>query len=676
MRPFEPKRSSASESPRSRASAFAVLAGLAVIVATPARVLIPCAAGVVAWRALVAERGIERLVVFGSTLGLGMFWIAFTLLARAMPPTAAAWLAAGSSAGAAALLARGARRPPEPTGPAAPPLSFELPVGWCLVVLLGALAIAASTYAAAGTLSTFSETVEHHVPLVASLQRGNWPPMDLREPPHALEYHWGLHALAAGLGLLAGSDAADLALFATNAGAAALAFALAFLLVSRYAGRVGGAFSAILLVGAGTLNWLSAPRLAAGGALAPLLDPMGFPFTTGNLIVGGFFWRMHTNSTSWAASTLLLAVELGTLAWQRRRVATAVAAAVALALVAPTNETLFCAAVAALSLTAILKAAVDRPLSWKPVLAGVGVALGAATLAPFLGGVLATFLSTGSASHQARVVLNREHFGAVSSWNFSGLFGDPPWIDILSLRFLQDAGPLPLLALPAGVLALRRRAWPIVAIAATSVVLLGASTTFTLTHYPANMFRLLSASVSLGGLAVGYALAIALRSLRPAANRRAATALAALATMVLVAAWPLSWVGLTARGRGLPWPRENGGPLTDASAVGWLRSHTSFKEAVLTLPPGRSDIEASGQVYPMGSFVGGRPEYAERALAALAGPDLGALQRLGIRYLYLSEADLAPAQRGIEQRAVNEGRAAVVWRDADRGRLLIKMTGE
>jgi hypothetical protein len=416
--------------------------------------------------------------------------------------------------------------------------------------------------------------------------------------------------------------------------------------------------------------------VAAGGALTPLLDPMGHPFTTGNLIVGGFFWRLHTNSTSWAICTLLLGFELVAIAWQRGRVSLAGAAAVALALVAPTSETTFCAAVAALPLTALVKTAMDGKRSWRPLALGFGAALGAAALAPLLGGVLATFLATGSASHQAHVVFNREHLGAVPSWNFGGHFGDPAWVDILSFRFLQDAGPLPLLALPAGIVAVRHRAWPVVAAAATAVALVAASTAFTLTRYPGNMFRLLSASVGLGGLAVGYALAIVLRGLPVGGARRAATAIAVAFAMLLVVAWPLSWAGLTCCGRSFPWPHSDAGPVTDAGAVSWLRKNTSFRDAVLTLPAGRSDVEASGQVYPFGSFVGGRPEYAAEARAALAGPDLGALERMGIRYLYVSEAEIEPAQRAVAKQAMADGRAAVVWSDPRRARFLLRIGPE
>lgn len=656
---------------------------LLVVAATPARVLIPSCAGVLGWRLLVRERGIERLVVLGTVAGLGLFWIGFTLFARWLPPRPAAHLVAGTMAAAVALCAWRLRRQsrqldawPGPTQSplhTSAPLAFALPVGWRLFALLAAAVVTASVYAASGTLSSFGETMQHHVPLVASFQRGNWPPIDLREPPHALEYHWGMHALAAGLGALAGSDAADLALFATNSVAAGLAFATAFVVTSRHAGPTGGAAAALLLVGAGTLNWLSAPGFAVGGALAPLLDPMGYPFTTGNLIVGGFFWRLHTNSTSWAVCTLLLASELMALCWERRRWGPALAALPALALVAPTNETTFCAAVAALGVATLLKAAIDRRRPAFALLSGLGVTVGGAALAPLLGGVLATFLSTGTASHQAAIVLNREHLGSVPSWDFAGLFKDPPWIPILSGRFLQDVGPLPWLALPAGLLALRRRAWPLVIVAATAVVLLLASTTFSLTRYPANMFRLLSASVTLGGMAAGYALAVLVASIQRRRVRAAMAALGVVAVLFLVAAWPLSWVGLTCCGRDFPWPKRNGGPMTDGGVVEWLKRNTSFREAILTLPAGLPHVEPSGQVYPMGSFVGGRPQYAEQARAALAGPDLEALRKMDVRYLYVSEPDLDVTQRAVLKRATDEGVVSPVWVDAARGRKLLRI---
>lgn len=130
-------------------------------------------------------------------------------------------------------------------------------------------------------LVEFSETMIFHNPLVASMERGNVPPINFQEPPHVLYYHYGQHALAAALSSL-GKLRAPMALFVTNAWFSALAVAYAYALARRMAGVGAGFAAAFLLLGAGTFNWLSAlgALVTENVRFSELMNPLGLPFST------------------------------------------------------------------------------------------------------------------------------------------------------------------------------------------------------------------------------------------------------------------------------------------------------------------------------------------------------------------------------------------------------------
>src|SRR5689334_5423342 len=70
----------------------------------PLRLLLPLVTGMLAWSMLTGQRRIERSLVFGSILGLGLFWVAFRALAGWLGPASAATLAAfGPALGASVL---------------------------------------------------------------------------------------------------------------------------------------------------------------------------------------------------------------------------------------------------------------------------------------------------------------------------------------------------------------------------------------------------------------------------------------------------------------------------------------------------------------------------------------------------------------------------------------------
>lgn len=76
---------------------------------------------------------------------------------------------------------------------------------WWACVIFGL--VFASIYVSSTPLVEFSETRIFHVPLVASMSRGNVPPINLSEPPNPLYYHYGQHVFAATLHTLSGLPA-------------------------------------------------------------------------------------------------------------------------------------------------------------------------------------------------------------------------------------------------------------------------------------------------------------------------------------------------------------------------------------------------------------------------------------------------------------------------------------
>jgi hypothetical protein len=157
--------------------------------------------------------------------------------------------------------------------------------------------------------------------------------------------------------------------------------------------------------------------------------------------------------------------------------------------------------------------------------------------------------------------------------------------------------------------------------------------------------------------------------------RVAATVAAAAVVGLLVAAWPLSWVGLRCCDKVWPWPKANGGSWIDGPAVEWLKENSGFRDAVLTLPPDRLAIAPAGQVTPKGNYLGARPEYHQKAIAALAMPDIDALAEMGVRYLYVLEKEASPEQLAVLATAARQQRVTRVWADGSRGSAILRIEG-
>jgi hypothetical protein len=522
--------------------------------------------------------------------------------------------------------------------------------------------MALSIYSASSVLLEFSETMRIHVPLVASLERGNFPPIDMAEPPHAFHYHYGQHMLAAAFGVL-GGHAPHVSLFASNALCAALIAFYAWALAREASGPAGGWFAMVLLVAAGTLDWFSAGVHASNAAAwARLMNPLGKPFATGNVIIGSFAWRVHGNSMAWAMCCAALALDLITDGRRPR----AVLAGAALAALAPANETLFCAVVAGIVALPFAQALVDRKLDGRRLAASTAAAAIGVAGVVVTGGVILSFLSSGDVTHQDRLMWNRA-FGTVATWDFGAYFRDPGMrIPIVSLRFVQEAGLVPLGALVAGPLWLwRRRSLPSVWFLA-GLAALAASTLITLRVHPGNMYRLVSVCVVLWAIPVGAALGEAVKSPGPRWRRRAILAAASGATLLAVSNWPLFHVGIAASRPAMrPWPPAEGARATDGRACEFLRDHTRFDERVLPIPVESWGVLASGQWTPTGSWAGARPRYREASRLAAASLDAALLDELGIEYLYVDEARAGAALAKIRA-LVGEGRLVEVHRDAER----------
>jgi hypothetical protein len=603
--------------------------------------------GVAMWRGWWRETNPLITCIGGSVAGLAAFWLSLRIFALALPFNRAAWLAyfAVTLAGCISALRW---RSAEAWLTQDHPLTLKLLIAFAFCFSL-------SVYAASGALFSFDETMTHHLPLTASMQRGNLPPLDLREPPHVLAYHWGQHLLAAGISSITGCRPWQ-AMFGVNSWLAGCAFLLAYAFARREVSAFAAACGALLLVAGGTLNWLSAWRFDA--PFATLMNPLGQPFTTGNTIMGGFFWRLHTNSTTWPVCLLLMATDALWRGVKERAVSAFILAAVLLALVAPGSETMLCAAVAGWLAAAMMwwaarRAALpERTFGWF-TLATVLALL----LAPLMGGPLAAFFTSGDASHQAHVLFNRAHFGSVPSWNAAEWFADPPWLALWSWRFVQDAGPVPWLLLPVLGWTLWRTQPRLLTLSFVALAALTAATTLTLTHYPANTFRLVNHAVVLGALPVGAACATW------AERRRATRFLLIGVLLILSAAWPLSFVGLYQRqGRHFPWPTYAASrQALDEAAINWLKNHSDFRDGLLPLPLERWDVLPSGQTHPLGSFVGGRADYAPRAQRAAEKLDRESLAAAGLRFVYVVRAALSPAAAARLTEAETQGWLQLRW---------------
>jgi hypothetical protein len=538
---------------------------------------------------------------------------------------------------------------------------------WACVIFA---VVFASIYVSSTPLVEFSETRIFHIPLVASMSRGNVPPINLSEPPNPLYYHYGQHVFAATLHTLSGLPA-HLALFVTNGFFAGLAAVYAFTIGQRSAGTAAGIVGALLMVGAGTLNWLSA---IGNPQFAELMTPLGAPFTTGNIAIGAFAWRVHGNSMAWAMCIALLSLDLMDKAATRSSWTCAVASGVALAVLAPANETLYCSvAVAAVALPAV-QWIVRRRLDWCAVaraaaLLGVGIGMVFLT-----GGVMQHFFAEGSTTHGATAILNWGNLGTVASWDFGGFFPNTGRVPMLSWRFLQDVGPVPFLAIPALVWSIRGKHQLFLLMLVAGFAALAASSLITLTMYPANTFRLVNLCVVLCAIPVGaWLIAVATAVTRPAFRRSALVLVATVVTLSVVN-WPLLHLGVASA-----YTRHRFPPLTcpqdDVDGMKYLRDHTPFDAPILSIPHGNWAILGSGQASPFGSWVGGDVGYRELSARATKNLDIGLMSKLRVRYLYVDRTGTSPAQtRRVDELATNRT-LREVWRGPDGHNIIYEIVG-
>lgn len=630
------------------------LVGVGALLKLPVLLLLVPAAGVALVRARTRESSVLLLVASGTVAGTVLFWLALWALLRVFQGPVAGALAVGLVVTVAMLVWRLSDR--TDIAPLQLPSRAEVVglVVLCTLVFFSILHTSTS-------LLDFSETMIFHVPLVASMERGNVPPIDLQEPPHPLYYHYGQHALAAAVASL-GPVPSALALFLTNAWFGALAAAYAYAL-GRRAGGVGAGFSAaVLLVGAGTFNWVTAVVGSHDTSFAALMNPLGSPFATGNIAIGSFAWRVHGNSIAWATCVALLVCDLFERGLATRRLELGVATGVALSVLAPANETLFAVVAASAALVVVAGWLLARRLDWRQAAVAALVPSVGVVLVFFTGGVMKTFLLEGSATHGASLIFDWRQFGTVASWDFGGFFPAGARVPIGSLRFLQDVGPLPFLVVPALLWSVRRDTVT-THLGLGALVALALGSALTLSRYPENTYRFVNLCVLLSSVPVGVALAAwPARATTPRARATRALAVAA-AVGLCVVNWPLLHVGVaaTARyGRQLI-PPAHGGDRFDPLAIAFLRSASSFDQGVLSLPLESWGVLGSGQVAPAGSYIGGREAFREQSARAASELDLELMRTLGVRYLYVEPARVTQVQRERLDAHLAAGRLRPAW---------------
>lgn len=634
--------------------------------------LVVPAAGALLVRLRTRESLLLVVLTSGAVMGTCLFWLGvWALFPLLRGPSAVLWSIA-LVAGVAAAAWRWGR--PVDLPPLTLPSRAEV-IGLGLLVGLVALSILHTST----SLLEFSETMTFHVPTVASMERGNVPPINVQEPSYPLYYHYGQHVLAAALASF-GRLRPPMALFVTNAWFGGLVVAYAYALGRKMIGVWAGFAAAILLFGAGTLNWITAlPALTMEQvSFAKLMNPLGFPFSTGNISVGPLAWRVHGNSMAWAMCLALLVCDLFERAFRNRRFELAVGAGIALATLAPANETLYSSIATGIGLVSVLFWLRQRKIDWpQAALATLVLSIGL-LLVFFTAGVIKTFLLKGSATHGASLMINWKNFGTVASFNFGGFFPPGPTgrVPIFSLRFLGDVGPLPFLLIPALVWWVLRSEWLAVHFAASALIALFFSTALTLTRYPENTCRLVNLCVVLSAIPIGLALATLPRTLKGKVARHVAVAAVGTLLLLCIVSWPLLHVGVMATatyGKKL-FPPADGGHLYNLAAIDFLTENTKFDEGVLSIPYRSWAVLGSGQCAPTGSYVGGLEEFPRDSSKAVEAVDLDLFRKLGARYLYVESAGASDRQRHRIARLSAAGELQQIWVAPDQASVIYKLT--
>jgi hypothetical protein len=198
----------------------------------------------------------------------------------------------------------------------------------------------------------------------------------------------------------------------------------------------------------------------------------------------------------------------------------------------------------------------------------------------------------------------------VASWNFGGYFPPSPdgRVSIVSIRFLQDVGPIPYLLVPTTVWLWRRFDGVLFHLSLSALFALFLSSAVTLTKYPENTSRFVNLCVVLGALPVGSALvAFATAGAQRDRALRAGAVVAAIALMI--ANWPLFHLGIMLSNDRW-YPPFDAGPRYNQAAIEFLTNATEFRDGILTIPYDCWDVLGAGQFVPVGSYVGDRGENA------------------------------------------------------------------
>jgi hypothetical protein len=622
--------------------------------------------GAVIVRHRTGESSGVLLATSGAALGTAIFWMIVWATMGKLSGLPSSLLAIAFLVSLAVLCATRKRAGEPPPAPIEWPRTLE-----SILFAIMFATVATSIFMTSTPLLDFSETMIFHVPLVASMQRGNVPPINMSEPPHALYYHYGQHTLAAALASF-GKLHAHTALFASNAWYGAIATGYAYALARRFGGIASGFGGAVLFAGAGTLNWMTAYRMSANlPDFFHMSTPLGWPFTTGNIAIGSFIWRVHGNSMAWAMCAAFLTVDLLDRAMRTKRFELAIAAGVALAVLAPANETLFAVIAAGTAAVPLKQWIIERKLTLKPLLLAAVTGVLGAGLVLFTGGVLKTFFLSGSATHGASIVFDWSQFGTVASWNFGGFFPPGPdhRVPIFSQRFLQDVGPVPFLLFPAYVWICARSKksdGALVHVGASAIIALFLGSAMTLTKYPENTFRLVNLCVVLGAVPAGAAFVAAPGQGGPRVLRAITTTVTLLVIAFLVSSWPLIHLGIRANQPTARWyPPRDGGDRVDRDATDALMRRSSYRDGVLSIPYDSWGVLSSGQFSPFGSFVGDRDEYRKKSKEAVAELDLDLCAELSVRYLYVDRRKAKTEQvRRVDQLLRTE-KLSVFWQSAD-----------
>lgn len=359
----------------------------------------------------------------GLSAGLLWFILFGNLLAQFLPLTLAYWLTALLILGLG-LLAAG-RSTQRPRFPWTDWLVWRQPDGLPLALVFGLLlAVFLNINRGLALFDDYS-----NLPLVSIIASGDVPPHFYLDPTHVLDYHYGLHLLAASLARIGGFYPWS-ALDFYKALSIVLALMLGLLWYRRHTGRgwallavglfvlfAGGARGLLLLLPEDTLRGLGQNVQMVGSAMQTAPDlysallgpwriegdgPVPFPFALISGVARPLSLAMGSNSAM-PLVTLFLLLLLGRRRWTP---IPGLAYGLLLTALALISDHLFALAWGGLALAICLRAGLRR--DWRAGLDWLWALLPGLILAPVMGGVLSqTFqrLLGGGSAQQSSIGL-------------------------------------------------------------------------------------------------------------------------------------------------------------------------------------------------------------------------------------------------------------------------------